>query len=47
MVTQALKKKKFRIATMPSKAAKEKRIEGKKRNSERKQGRQRLKPGSY
>lgn len=47
MVTESLKKKKFRIATKPSKAAKEKRIENKKRNSERKEGRQRLRPGSF
>lgn len=47
LVTAALKKKKFRIATKPSNAAKEKRIENKKRNSERKEGRQRLKPNSF
>ena len=47
LLIQAFKKKKFRIATKPSKAAKEKRIESKKRNSERKEGRQRLRPGSF
>lgn len=47
LVTAALKKKKFRIATKPSNAAKEKCIENKKRNSERKEGRQRLKPNSF
>lgn len=47
MVTESLKKKKFRIATKPSKAAKENRIENKKRNSERKEGRQRLRPGAF
>lgn len=40
MVTEALKKKKIRIASRPTKAAKEKRLESKKRISERKQGRQ-------
>lgn len=47
LLINAIKKKKFRIATKPSKAAKEKRIEFKKRNSERKQGRQKFKPGSF
>jgi ribosome-associated protein len=47
LIDVALKKKKFRIATKPSKASKEKRIEFKKKNSERKIGRQKLKPGSF
>jgi len=42
LVTQALKKKKLRIATKPSKQAKEKRLEGKKKQAERKQGRQKF-----
>lgn len=47
LVTQALKRKKIRLATKPSKASKEKRIESKKRNSERKAARGRLRPGSF
>jgi ribosome-associated protein len=47
LITTALKKKKFRIATKPSKAAKEKRIESKKKLAERKSGRQKLRPGHY
>lgn len=47
LVTAALKKKKFRIATKPSKAAKEKRIENKKRHSKRKDERHRLRPGLF
>ena len=42
LIAQALKKKKFRIPTKPSKVAKEKRLEGKKINAERKQGRQKF-----
>jgi ribosome-associated protein len=42
LITGALKKKKFRIATKPSKAVKEKRLEHKKKNAERKQGRQKF-----
>jgi ribosome-associated protein len=44
LVAGALKKKKLRIATKPSRAAKEKRIEGKKRTSETKQGRKKFRP---
>ncbi len=47
LVTAALKKKKLRIATKPTKAAKEKRMESKKKISERKSGRQKLRPGQY
>ena len=47
LITTALKKKKFRIATKPSKAAKEKRMESKKKLAERKSGRQKLRPGHY
>ena len=44
LIEGALKKKKPRIATKPSKAAKERRIESKKRSSEVKQSRKKLKP---
>ena len=44
LVTNALKKKKLRIATKPSKAAKEKRVESKKRTAEIKQGRKKFRP---
>ena len=42
LLDQALKKKKMRIATKPSKAAKEKRLKGKKRASEVKEMRRRV-----
>lgn len=42
MLRAALVKKKSRIATRPSKVAKEKRIEAKKRNSDTKKGRQKI-----
>jgi ribosome-associated protein len=44
LVKQALVKKKLRIATKPSKAAKERRAEGKKRTSEVKQTRKKFRP---
>jgi ribosome-associated protein len=44
LVTDALKKKKLRIATKPGKAAKEKRIEGKKRAGSVKKDRRRIRP---
>ncbi len=44
LIEKALKKKKSRIATKPSKAAKEKRIQGKKIKSEIKDSRKKLKP---
>jgi ribosome-associated protein len=47
LVTQSLHKKKARIATKPSKKAKEKRLEGKKISSERKEGRRKFKPGDF
>jgi ribosome-associated protein len=47
LVRQALKKKKPRIATKVSKAAKEKRIESKKKKSEVKSGRKKFRPGDY
>ena len=42
LVAEALKKKKARIATRPSKKSKETRIETKKRNSDTKKGRQKI-----
>ncbi|HEY0433776.1 MAG TPA: alternative ribosome rescue aminoacyl-tRNA hydrolase ArfB [Chitinophagaceae bacterium] len=42
MVTAALRKKRARIATRPTKQSKEKRLEFKKRHSERKSGRTRI-----
>jgi len=45
LVTDALKKKKARIATRPSRGAKEKRLDSKKRMGERKQNRKRWSPG--
>ena len=47
MITEAIKKKKPRIATRISKAASEKRIESKKKLSEIKSSRRRFKPGDY
>ena len=44
LVGNALKKKKLRIATKPSKAAKERRIDTKKRSSEIKQARKKFNP---
>ena len=42
LITQALQKQKKRIATKPSKVAKEKRREGKQMQSEKKSGRQKI-----
>src|SRR3954467_10939609 len=47
LIQHALVKKKSRIATKPSKAAKEKRIESKKRTSQVKEGRQKIRRGDY
>jgi ribosome-associated protein len=47
LVAAALVKKKARIASKPSTAAKEKRIEHKKINAGKKLNRQRLKPGEH
>lgn len=47
LVTQALKKKKPRIATKVSKAAKEKRLESKKQKGSVKTERKKLRPGDY
>jgi ribosome-associated protein len=45
LITRALKKKKMRIATKPSKISKEKRLQSKKRSSEIKQSRKKFSPG--
>jgi ribosome-associated protein len=47
LLNQALKKKKARIATKPSKKMKEKRLESKKISSHKKEGRKKLKPGDF
>lgn len=47
LVTEALKKKKPRIATRISKAAKERRLESKKQQATIKSGRRKMKPGDY
>ena len=47
LIAEALKKKKLRVPTKISKAAKEKRLEAKKKQAEIKTGRKRFKPGDY
>jgi len=47
LIAEALKKKKLRVPTKISKAAKEKRIESKKKQGEIKAGRKRFRPGDY
>jgi len=47
LITSALKKKKPRIATKPSKQSKEKRLESKKRSSQIKEGRKKFRPGDF
>jgi len=47
LVNKALIKKRIRIATKPSKAAKEQRIESKKKNALNKLQRRKMKPGDY
>jgi ribosome-associated protein len=47
LLAQALHKKKARIATKPSKAAKEKRVDGKKKTGERKESRRKIWPGHF
>ena len=47
LITAALKKKKMRVPTKPSKAAKEKRLESKKKSSERKEGRKKYRPKDF
>jgi ribosome-associated protein len=47
LITEALKKKKLRIATKPSKASKERRVEAKKRTADVKQGRKKFRPKDF
>jgi ribosome-associated protein len=47
LITQALKKKKLRIATKPSKASKERKAESKKRTAEVKQARKKFRPKDF
>jgi ribosome-associated protein len=47
LIADALKKKKMRISTKISKAAKERRLESKKKQGEIKSGRKRFRPGDY
>ncbi len=47
LVSTALVRKKLRIATKTSKAAKEKRIESKKKQADIKAGRKKIKPGDH
>ncbi|MCX6318887.1 MAG: alternative ribosome rescue aminoacyl-tRNA hydrolase ArfB [Bacteroidetes bacterium] len=47
LIHQALQKKKARIATKVSKAAKERRLESKKRKADIKSGRQKFRSGDY
>ena len=47
LIADALKKKKFRIPTKVNRAAKEKRLESKKKQGEIKAGRQKFRPGHY
>jgi ribosome-associated protein len=47
LIASSLKKKKARIATKPSKQSKEKRIESKKRSSEVKEARKKLRPKDF
>ena len=47
LIEQALKKEKKRIATKPSKAAREKRFESKQKQSQHKENRRKIRPGDY
>lgn len=47
LITEALKKKKLRIATKPSNASKERRVEAKKRTADVKQGRKKFRPKDF
>ena len=47
LIEHALKKKKLRIATKPSKASKERRAESKKHTADVKQGRKKLRPKDF
>jgi ribosome-associated protein len=47
LIMQAVKKKKMRRPTKPTKGSKEKRLENKKRSADVKQGRQKLRPDAH
>ena len=47
LIHEALKKKKLRIATKPSKGSKERRLESKKRFSEKKESRRKFRTGDF
>jgi ribosome-associated protein len=47
LIFRALKKKKKRISTKPSKESREKRLESKKKNAETKSHRRKFRPGDY
>jgi ribosome-associated protein len=47
LINEAIKKKKLRISTRVSKAAKQNRLESKKKKGDIKSGRKRLRPGDY
>jgi ribosome-associated protein len=47
LIVEALKKKKLRVPTKVSKAAKQRRLESKKKQGEIKAGRKRFRPGEY
>lgn len=47
LIEVALKRKKLRIATKPSKTSKEKRLDKKKQFSQKKEGRKKLRPKDY
>lgn len=47
LIEQALKKEKKRIATKPSKAVKEKRLDLKQKQSQHKENRRKIRPGDY
>jgi len=47
LIQGALKKKKLRLATKPSRASRAKRVDAKKKKAEIKAGRQRFRPGDY
>ncbi|MFL5773751.1 MAG: alternative ribosome rescue aminoacyl-tRNA hydrolase ArfB [Flavisolibacter sp.] len=47
LLVDALKKKKMRVPTKPSKAIREKRLESKKKSSERKEGRKKFRPKDF
>jgi ribosome-associated protein len=47
LIASSLKKKKIRITTKPSKKSKEKRLESKKRSSQIKEGRKKLRPKDF